>query len=163
MMFCAVMDNKMSRWPMPGTSRVLAVKSPSVNLSFGQRHHGWVQTLMDWSRAPIKLWKSSAQHRKHCPSMVASQDCFWVTSIVSGIRTISSSWVKHAKTGTFCRFNYSFIGAKKICDLVVWSPSEAHVIEVPYDAEYINSVIPKLESIYFMQLLPAIVDSRSTY
>lgn len=51
---------------------------------------------------------------------------------------------------------------KSLCDFVVWSPSEAHVVEVPFDADFVNSVVPTLESIYFMHLLPAIVDSRST-
>lgn len=51
---------------------------------------------------------------------------------------------------------------KKLCDFVVWAPTEAHVIEVPYDADYLNEIIPKLEDIYFMHLLPAMVDSKST-
>ncbi|XP_040062105.1 uncharacterized protein LOC120837011 [Ixodes scapularis] len=61
-----------------------------------------------------------------------------------------------------------FCLGKTHCDFVVWARGEghigvkgqAHIIGVPYDKEFVDKLLPKLETLYFEQYLPALVDSH---
>lgn len=50
---------------------------------------------------------------------------------------------------------------KAVWYFVVWSPTESHIIELCYDADYLNARIPKLEGIYFSHP-PEMVCFKST-
>lgn len=45
-----------------------------------------------------------------------------------------------------------------LCYFVVWSESDAIIVHVPYDNEFVQNVLPQLEQFYFKSLLPRLVD-----
>jgi putative phage-type endonuclease len=47
---------------------------------------------------------------------------------------------------------------RMLCYFVVWSESDAIIVHVPYDNEFVQNVLPQLEQFYFKSLLPRLVD-----
>ncbi|CAN7938084.1 unnamed protein product [Ixodes hexagonus] len=47
------------------------------------------------------------------------------------------------------------------CDFVVFAGKKGYIAKVPYDKVFIDSLLPKLRSIYFEHHLPALVDQHA--
>ena len=50
----------------------------------------------------------------------------------------------------------------KICDLFVWTPNETYKVEAHIDHDFLQSLIPRLQSFYFEFYLPALVSQENT-
>lgn len=136
--------------------------SLSVALLYGLKHHGWVQAPMEWLWTLTKFWKSSAQRHSRSTSMEDLKHSLRAATVMQNIRTKGSFWARQEKNRYYLQAQLQqYCCHKRQCDIVVWSSTEAHIIKLCNDADYLNARITKLEGIYFLHH-PEIVCFKST-
>lgn len=121
---------------VPASDSLLEIKCPTDNVL---KRHGGLTGLFS-SRA--------YDVRYDGPELVLSQDG-------------KSAFYTQVQLQLFCL-------GKTHCDFVVWArgeghigpKGEGHIIGVPYHKHFVDKLLPKLETLYFEQYLPALVDSH---